>query len=176
MRIRYRQEYFTILLACLDRTVARILLKKYIFTARLSGNILRLYPFDGRIVGGVPIDISDAPYQVSLQSHGSHICGGSIISENYVITAAHCTNGNYARNFKVRVGSSKFNSGGELVQVKTIVQHEEFDYYNIDYDYSLLELETPLTFDENVQAVSLPEDDEDIEDGSLCLVSGWGKF
>lgn len=46
---------------------------------------------DGRIVGGTVMDITQVPWQVSLQVRGSHICGGSIIGENWVLTAAHCT-------------------------------------------------------------------------------------
>lgn len=48
---------------------------------------------DGRIIGGEPALIEDYPYQVSLQYDTYHICGGVIISENYVVTAAHCTDG-----------------------------------------------------------------------------------
>lgn len=46
---------------------------------------------DGRIVGGEETNIKLYPHQVSLQYFGSHICGGSIISTKYVVTAAHCT-------------------------------------------------------------------------------------
>lgn len=46
---------------------------------------------DGRIVGGCSINIKEAPYQVSLQTSGSHMCGGSIIGSRFIMTAAHCT-------------------------------------------------------------------------------------
>lgn len=51
-------------------------------------------PFDpipqSRIVGGQLAATAQFPFQVSLRYFGSHICGGSIISENYILTAAHC--------------------------------------------------------------------------------------
>jgi secreted trypsin-like serine protease len=45
---------------------------------------------NGRIVGGVKIPIEAIPFQVSLQLYGYQICGGSIISKQYILTAAHC--------------------------------------------------------------------------------------
>lgn len=49
----------------------------------------------GRIIGGVPISIEQVPYQVSLQiiesdGYVGHFCGGSIISDKYILTASHC--------------------------------------------------------------------------------------
>lgn len=48
---------------------------------------------DGRIVGGDPTVIEEYPYQASLQYYSSHICGAVVISEQYVVTAGHCTDG-----------------------------------------------------------------------------------
>ena len=47
----------------------------------------------GNIFGGTPIDISDAPYQVSLEFGGNHGCGGAIINSEWVLTAGHCIDG-----------------------------------------------------------------------------------
>lgn len=44
----------------------------------------------GRIVGGIPVDIKQYPWQVSLHSSYSHQCGGSIISNHWVLSASHC--------------------------------------------------------------------------------------
>lgn len=129
---------------------------------------------NGRIVGGLPIEIDDAPYQISLQDGGSHICGGSIISPNYVLTAAHCTYGRSASSFTIRAGSAFYRNGGVTVQVEEIIQHEDFDYNAIDWDFSLLRLAESLNFTDSIQAVLLPEQDEEVEDGTLCIVTGWG--
>ncbi|XP_055642588.1 trypsin-1-like [Toxorhynchites rutilus septentrionalis] len=128
-----------------------------------------------RIVGGFEISIEDAPHQVSLQTRGSHICGGSIISTKWVLTAAHCTDGSSVSSLTVRVGSSKHASGGEVINISRIVQHPQFSYSTIDYDYSLLQLKSDLKLGGNVQKIALPGQDEPVEDGTLCEVTGWGN-
>lgn len=51
----------------------------------------------GRIVGGMDVRIEEAPYQASLMYFGYHICGGAIISESCIVTAAHCKKKNYKK-------------------------------------------------------------------------------
>ncbi|XP_075150086.1 trypsin-1-like [Haematobia irritans] len=138
-----------------------------------QGETMKPLP-DGRIVGGVKINITDAPHQVSLQTRG-HICGGSIISNQWILTAAHCTYGRSADELKVRLGSSVPNKGGELIDVEKIVQHEKFNISNVDYDYSLLKLNRTFELDETKQPVQLPESMANITDGTDCYVSGWGN-
>ncbi|XP_053672127.1 trypsin-1-like isoform X2 [Anopheles nili] len=128
-----------------------------------------------RIVGGFEIDVSEAPYQVSLQYNKRHNCGGSVLSSKWVLTAAHCTDGASAKSLSVRVGSTAHASGGTVVAVERVVQHPSYDASTIDFDYSLLELESELSFSEEVTPVALPEQDEAVEDGTMTTVSGWGN-
>ncbi|XP_058822836.1 trypsin-1-like [Topomyia yanbarensis] len=128
-----------------------------------------------RIVGGFAIDIIDAPHQISLQSRGRHICGGSIISSRWVLTAAHCTSGASVSSLRVRVGSSMHASGGTIIAISRIVQHPQYSSITVDYDYSLLQLNNAIVLGNNAQAIELPAQNESIVDGTLCVVSGWGS-
>lgn len=129
----------------------------------------------GKIVGGQIINITDTPWQISLQDRDFHICGGSIISPKFVLTACHCTDGNIARNLGIRAGSDLYKSGGIKIQVAKIHQHPSFNRFNIDYDFSILELATDLEFSSTVGSINLPEQGESVEDDTVCLVSGWGN-
>lgn len=80
-----------------------------------------------------------------------------------------------AKDFKVRAGSELYRSGGVTISVKTIYQHEKFDYFNIDYDFSLLKLTEKLKFSDQIKPIALPSQDEPVADNTLCLVSGWGN-
>lgn len=66
-------------------------------------------------------------------------------------------------------------SGGTTIQVKAIHQHELYDPNSIDYDFSVLELESPLELSDKIKPIELPKPDEKIEDGVMCFVSGWGN-
>ncbi|EDW12627.1 trypsin-7 [Drosophila mojavensis] len=133
---------------------------------------------DGRIVGGKPINITDVPYQISLQVSFliflKHICGGSLISKDWILTAAHCTHGKKANQLRVRLGTSETKRNGQLLRIKKIVNHEKFNHLNYDYDISLLQLQEPIEFDETKQAVKLPKQGQEFKDGEMCYVSGWG--
>ncbi|XP_067633518.1 trypsin alpha-4-like [Eurosta solidaginis] len=127
---------------------------------------------DGRIVGGVPTTISTFPWQISIQIAGSHFCGGSIYSEDIIITAAHCLLSQSSSAMKVRAGSSFWNSGGMLVQVASYKIHRRYNPLNMKNDIGIIRLATPLTFKSNIKPIPLATITP--EDGTDAVTSGWG--
>lgn len=68
----------------------------------------------------------------------------------------------------VRVGSTDNTIGGLTIGVKNIYMHQK-------YDFCLLKLSKSLTFSKSIQPIALPNEDTPVEDGTLCLTSGWGE-
>lgn len=135
---------------------------------------------NGKIVGGFPLNITQAPWQVSLQYHPEemHFCGGSIISDRWILTASHCLY-HYAVDmsaFKVRVGATHKYQDGKLIKAKRVILHNRYDKPNFDFDFALIELNSKLRFSDRVQSVPLPDfGDVHVPAGTLCLVSGYGN-
>ncbi|XP_013113242.2 trypsin-like [Stomoxys calcitrans] len=129
--------------------------------------------FYGRIVNGVPTTIEDHPYQVSLQTNsGSHFCGGSIISEDVVVTAAHCMQSHSASQFKVRLGSTEYHTGGELVEVKSFKFHEGYNPNTMVNDVAVIKLARPVKESATIRFVKLA--DTTPANGTPAVVTGWG--
>ncbi|OTF72813.1 Group 3 mite allergen-like protein (serine protease) [Euroglyphus maynei] len=127
----------------------------------LANPILPSSP-NATIVGGQKAKAGECPYQISLQS-SSHFCGGTILDEYWILTAAHCVNG------------LKHASGGEKLSVAQIYQHEKYDSWTIDNDIALIKLQSPMTLDQkNAKSVQLPSQGSDVKVGDKVRVSGWG--
>ncbi|GJQ84298.1 hypothetical protein Trydic_g5237 [Trypoxylus dichotomus] len=131
---------------------------------------------DDRIVGGVSVTIEEYPYQVSLIYYNMHICGGSIIDSNWIVTAAHCTSGIEDRSLRVRVGSSFAIQDGVLHRVKKIYEHPNYSSWTLSNDIAVLELQTPIEFGVAVAPIALPQQDKFIPAGSEAIVTGWGRL
>ncbi|XP_046613076.1 trypsin-3-like [Neodiprion virginianus] len=131
-----------------------------------------------RIVGGMDAVMSEAPYQVSLTLLGSHSCGGSIISENWVLTAAHCMV--YPRSwYLVRAGSVSSTSGGSLTTLLLVVNHPNYGSNNWGLhvnDISLLRMSSPLVLDATRQPVSMYSENEEAMAGDRAVITGWGAL
>merc|ERR550539_836359 len=134
----------------------------------------------GRIVGGEDAYYGEFPHQIALLRggpSGSLMCGGSIVSSNMVVTAAHCCDGQSASRLGVAVGSHKLHSmdsDQENIQVSRVILHEDYDSFNILNDICLLELESAATMGAHVSTIGFPRAGAEYDEGTVCTVPGWG--
>ncbi|XP_075157332.1 trypsin delta-like [Haematobia irritans] len=130
-----------------------------------------LYP-QGRIVNGNSASDGQFPYQVSLRYNGYHTCGGSIISANYVVTAAHCVKSLSPSRLTIRAGSRLVNSNGQIVGISKVTTNPSFR--GTGNDIALLKLSSPLKLNDKVKAIPLAR--KDPPSGAAVVVSGWGRL
>jgi trypsin len=130
--------------------------------------------FGQKIVGGMPAEKGELPFQVSLQSSsGSHFCGGSLIKPNWVLTAAHCVQGSSTMKIVVGLHDQSDKSDTETFSAKRIVAHPLYNRSTLDYDYALIQLSGDSKFrtiDLNRVEIAIPTSDEKIN----VWTSGWG--
>jgi trypsin len=127
-----------------------------------------------RIVGGNATNIEDIPYIASLHFGGIHSCGCIILTNDYVLTAAHCTSNVHPAQLLIRFGSSFHNQYGTVRSVRAIHEHPNYSPRNLDFDFSILRLQSPVLFSNSIRPILLPNLHEEFEDGLAVVTSGWG--
>ncbi|XP_017870423.1 PREDICTED: serine protease SP24D [Drosophila arizonae] len=137
-----------------------------------------LVPIRPRIVGGRRASAGQFGHQVSLRYFGHHICGGSIISASYVLTAAHCVQFGQdvtdPSRLAVQAGSLRLNSYAVYVDVAAIKVHPQYLNGGQGYDIALLRLARPLGLNANIVAIPLAEKDPPPD--AVVHISGWGAI
>uniref|UniRef100_A0A3Q3X8Z5 trypsin n=1 Tax=Mola mola TaxID=94237 RepID=A0A3Q3X8Z5_MOLML len=96
---------------------------------------------DDKIVGGYECTPHSQPHQVSL-NRGYHFCGGSLVSDSWVVSAAHC----YYSRVEVRLGEHhiRYSEGTEqFISSSRVIRHPRYSSYNIDNDIMLIKLKKP---------------------------------
>ncbi|XP_056112419.1 granzyme E [Rhinichthys klamathensis goyatoka] len=125
---------------------------------------------DGIVGGKVSIPHS-RPYMVYIRdSKSKAVCGGFLVRDDFVLTAAHCKHS----HLKVYLGVSDSNYLPDGVAVDPI-PHPEFKSNTPGHDIMLLKLETPATLNKNVKTIALPKK-ASLKHAILkdCMVMGWG--
>ncbi|EFA10698.1 brachyurin [Tribolium castaneum] len=133
-----------------------------------------------RIIGGHEAIPHSIPYQAFLEIYAdgeAYYCGGSLISQNYVLTAAHCGVG--VTEALVTLGAHKvFETEDTQVKItsKEIKVHEEYDDNLIVNDIAVIKLPQPVNLTDSIKTVALPNktDVNNTFVGTTARISGWG--
>merc|ERR1711887_16173 len=134
-------------------------------------------PFAGRIVGGHEAQENQWPWQVALFIDDAWFCGGALISENYVLTAAHCADG--ASYFDIMAGAHNVRAGSEPHRVEITSYngwtHPQWDHNTLANDIALIELPSPLSFNEYIKPSCMPMAGDTADVNGMVTCTGWGK-
>ncbi len=132
----------------------------------------------GAIVGGLEAEAHSWPWQVSIRNRGSgsHFCGGSIIDDYWIITAAHCLDNKALNSVKIVAGdhSLREQDGSERTYFpQSFIQHEAYNNNTFENDIALIELREPVEFSAAISPVCLPTARP--PGGEACTTTGWGS-
>ena len=136
-----------------------------------------------RIVGGSTTEVNEYPWQIGLsyKTNSRVFCGGTLISDQWILTAAHCTRGDAASKLKVVLGEHDTNSNTETnstiyLGVAKIVEHPYYSAYTYNYDFSLVKLKSKVDFvaNPNIRPVCLPTSTSKDYAGEFAITTGWG--
>ena len=133
-----------------------------------------------RIIGGNPIDIASAPWQALLRINKTTQCGGAIISDRWILTAAHCMTGISTGQVEAFVGVTDQNllTRDRQVQVNQVIVNPEWNSATYSSDLALIGLSIPLVSTATVQPIALPLVQNSTvwpAAGELATISGWGS-
>ncbi|KAK2854369.1 hypothetical protein Q5P01_007030 [Channa striata] len=129
-----------------------------------------------RIVNGEEAVPHSWPWQVSLQFNGIHFCGGSLINENWVVTAAHC---HITTDDRVIIGAHDKSFGSseniQVVKPAEVFNHPKWNPNTINNDIALIKLATPARLGTNVSPICLAESTDNFPAAMTCVITGWGR-
>ncbi|XP_064629569.1 neurotrypsin-like [Lineus longissimus] len=142
-----------------------------------------------RIVGGFDAIYGAYPWQVGIRKNNGgqwgHYCGGTIINEYWIISAAHCYEDEPKEDFRVRVAdhdNQELDPNEEEFHVAEIINHRRFNTGNFanDFDVALIRIRPNskgkgITFSNYIQPACLPTTTTPYTRGLKCFISGWGN-
>ncbi|XP_044261229.1 transmembrane protease serine 9-like [Tribolium madens] len=151
---------------------SQLILLAWLFVAPIWANIIPV----PRIINGKKAEKGQFPWQVAIyvtQPGASNLCGGALLNEKWVLTAGHCVKD--ASKFEIALGSNSLkgdDSSRVVFQTTKYILHENYNKNTLANDIGLIPLPQDVSFNDNIQPVSLPS--KGLTDGTLVTISGWG--
>lgn len=135
---------------------------------------------NGRVIGGDDARPGTWPWQVGLHtSRGGFFCGGTLVTPEWVVTAAHCISTLSPSNYVLRLGDHNRhrNEGTEQnIKASRVIKHPAYDGRRLNNDIALLKLSRPASINDRVSTACLPQANYMVPAGTTCYITGWGKI
>jgi len=130
-----------------------------------------------RIVGGQEAEQHEYPWQVGLVSRNGKTpwCGGTLISDRHIMTAAHCTAGKTPASIQILLGEHRTNDD-VFTRVDVSKINDDPNYSMPNNDFSILTLTNPVTFTNSIRPACLPATTDKTYAEELATVTGWGTL
>merc|ERR1719347_2286651 len=133
-----------------------------------------------RIVGGQEVEVNEWPWQAGMVWAGSFsvFCGATVISDEWILTAAHCVDGTDPSSINVLLAEHDYWDSDFPVrmEISEIISHENYDSSTVDYDFALLRMANKIDWaaNPNIRPACLPEYGSGDYDQWMSTVTGWG--
>ncbi|CAG2103997.1 unnamed protein product [Medioppia subpectinata] len=163
----------------------------------LNGVKCGLKHAENYIVGGETAAIGDFPFLVLIKLNGNTVCGGAIINNIWVVTAAHCfkelglllsvlgfntcplkpsanrKEGQIA-DYTVHAGANTLHDG-DIYKLSAVRVHADFSFDKMIKDICLIKMDRPFSFGPKVGTICLPAIQREEPSGTLTA-AGWGRL
>jgi len=132
------------------------------------------------VIGGDDAKPGAWPWQVGLHtSRGGFFCGGTLITPEWVVTAAHCISTLNPSNYVLRLGDhNRYRNEGteQNIGASRVIKHPSYDSRRINNDIALIKLSRAAKINDRVSPACLPEANYIVPPGTTCYITGWGKI
>ncbi|XP_036429191.1 serine protease 28 isoform X1 [Colossoma macropomum] len=159
--------YFTILLLSAEDSNAQ------------TTNNCGVAPLNTRVVGGADAPVGNWPWQVSIHYSGRHICGGTLIHQDWVLTAAHCILSTDTSKWTLYLGrqhQSGSNPNEVSWSIQAIIIHPNYNNTLYDNDVTLMRLSVSVTLTDYIRPICLAANSSTFYNATSCWATGWGNI